>query len=229
MIFLNVKKVPSLKKQVYSYLRELILNSELELGKLYSDQWVANNFGVSRTPVREAVLQLQHESLVDIVPYRGFIVKIISEAEIIDILQLRESIEGYCIKKLMQCKETSPDTFKKTLNKLKKTILLQEKAGRNLDSKEFWDADRLLHESIVGHCNNKCFNDIYNSHRDKMKIIGFETLKDKSRIYSALTEHNAIIAAIEKGSVHDAYEETSRHINNTRSLMMKALEKYNKE
>ncbi|KUO52754.1 MAG: hypothetical protein APF76_14225 [Desulfitibacter sp. BRH_c19] len=224
---MHIKKAPSLKEQVYSYLRESILNLELEVDKLYSDQWVANNIGVSRTPVREAVLQLQHEGLVDIVPYRGFIVKMISTEEIIDVFQLREAIEGFCIKHLIRCKETHSVAFNKSLYKLKESLLFQEKASKNESSNEFWDADRLFHESIIKHSNNKCFNDIYKSHRDKIQIISLETLKDKSRIYSALSEHNAIVASIENGSEDDAYQKILDHLSSTKSLMMKSLDKRN--
>ncbi|MBS3969814.1 MAG: GntR family transcriptional regulator [Clostridia bacterium] len=223
----NIKKAPSLKEQVYDYLREAILNTDLEIGKLYSDQWVANNIGVSRTPVREAVLQLQHEGLIDVVPYRGFIIKMISKKEIIDIFQLREAIEGFSIRQLIISKKSSPGNFADLLHELKKAIKYQEIANQKEDSKDFWNADRLFHESIVKHCGNKCFNDIYRSHRDKIQLIALETLKDKNRLYSALSEHRVIVEAIEKGTELEAYEKIALHLHSTKSLIMKALEKYN--
>ncbi|MBZ4688579.1 MAG: hypothetical protein PWQ96_1688 [Clostridia bacterium] len=219
----SIKKAPSLKEQVYNYLREAIINDEFEMGKLYSDQWVADQLGVSRTPVREAVQQLKHEGLLEVVPYKGFKVKTLSETEINEVFEVRDAIEGFCIKKLIKNQDTRE--AKELLEKLEKIIAEQKKSYANNSRRDFWDTDRLFHSSIVSFSNNRILEDVYRSMGDKIKSIALETLRDETRLNTAFEEHVATLQYIKDGLINEAYEMNLRHLNNTKSLVMKALQK----
>jgi len=75
-------------------LRQLILGSELSPGDRISELWVVERLGVSRTPIRAALLRLQEEGLVEPIPSGGFAVRVFSEAEIRDSIELRGTLEG---------------------------------------------------------------------------------------------------------------------------------------
>ena len=75
-------------------LRELILGGELKPGSRISELWVAERLGVSRTPVRAALLRLQDEGLLEPIPSGGFAVRSFSEDEIRDAIELRGTVEG---------------------------------------------------------------------------------------------------------------------------------------
>lgn len=75
-------------------LRELILNGELSPGERVSELGIVERLGVSRTPVRVALVRLEEEGLVDCLPTGGFVVRAFSEADIVDAIQLRGVLEG---------------------------------------------------------------------------------------------------------------------------------------
>ncbi len=80
----------------YQTLRELVLNGEYGPGSRLKEAEIASRLGVSRTPVREALLQLEGEGLVELIPNRGAVVRELSRADVHEILVLRAILEAYC-------------------------------------------------------------------------------------------------------------------------------------
>ena len=70
---MEIRKPISLKKQAYEAIRTAVLQRELKRNLIYSEQWFADRFQISRTPVREALLQLRNEGLIEVLPNRGVI------------------------------------------------------------------------------------------------------------------------------------------------------------
>ncbi|WP_366924413.1 GntR family transcriptional regulator [Metallumcola ferriviriculae] len=219
----NIKKVPSLKEQVYNYLKQALLNNEFELGKLYSDQWVAGQLGVSRTPVREAVQQLKHEGFVKVVPYKGFTAKTISEKEIEEVFEAREAIEGFCIKKLVNNHQSRAAGHVR--QKLEEIIAGQETSAQNNERNKFWEMDSNFHQCIVNYSDNTILVNLYQSLGDKISRIALETLKENNRLTTALQEHKKTLEFINKEELLEAYESNYRHLLSTKALMMEALKK----
>lgn len=79
-------------------LRELILGGELAPGARISEVWVAEHLGVSRTPIRAALIRLQEEGLVEPIPSGGFAVRSFAESEISDSIELRGTMEGLAVR-----------------------------------------------------------------------------------------------------------------------------------
>ena len=94
MKFITKLQRISLKAQVYEYLKQAIINGDLKVGEIYSEQYFADKLSISRTPVREAILQLQHENMVEVKANRGIIVKPLLLDEIKKIIETRLAIEG---------------------------------------------------------------------------------------------------------------------------------------
>ena len=82
------------KNEVYSDLRSRIVNFTLLPGDRVSDKEIANELAISRTPVREALVRLSGEGLVQAIPNRGFRVKVFTLKEIEDLYTFRESLEN---------------------------------------------------------------------------------------------------------------------------------------
>lgn len=80
----------------YQSLRDLVLNGEFGSGSRLKEAEIASRLGVSRTPVREALLQLEGEGLVELIPNRGAVVRELSRADVDEILVLRAILEAYC-------------------------------------------------------------------------------------------------------------------------------------
>ena len=88
MKFITKLQRISLKAQVYEYLKQAIINGDLKVGEIYSEQYFADKLSISRTPVREAILQLQHENMVEVKANRGIIVKPLLLDEIKKIIEI---------------------------------------------------------------------------------------------------------------------------------------------
>ncbi len=87
----------SLRDRAYRYLREKMLSGELPPGTRVSEEALAGEIGISRTPVREAVKQMAHEGLLEAVPRVGTIVREPDRREIEELYELREALEGYAV------------------------------------------------------------------------------------------------------------------------------------
>lgn len=95
-LVVDVKQGASASQTVRALLglRELILGGELAAGARISELWVVERLGVSRTPVRAALIRLQEEGLLELIPSGGYAVRLFSEHEIRDAIELRGTLEG---------------------------------------------------------------------------------------------------------------------------------------
>ena len=84
----------NLRDQVYDILKRRIIFREIESGKKINEEELAQALGVSRTPIRETLVRLEHEGIVKIIPRRGAFVVSQSIEKVIDLLQVREVLEG---------------------------------------------------------------------------------------------------------------------------------------
>lgn len=213
---------PTLKEQVYNYLKKAIINGELQFGNFYSVQLVASRLGISRSPVREAVQQLQHEGLVEVYPYKGFTIKTISPAVIEEVFEVREAIESFCIKKVLN--EYGSPQFDELVVKLKDMLLEQKKAtGSAKEPMDYWKLDKGFHRLIIDFCNNKTIKQVYESISDKISSIALATLQDRKRFETASEEHEAILNKLKEGSL-EAISVNLIHLTSTKKLVLKTLE-----
>ena len=95
-----MKEPQLLQTKAYDYLINLIKKGELETDKIYSLNQLAKEAGFSKTPFRDAVLRLEQERYIDILPSRGFTLHKMSKEDIIETYQMRNAIEIYCSKQL---------------------------------------------------------------------------------------------------------------------------------
>ena len=84
----------NLRDQVYDILKKRIIFREIESGGKINEEELAKSLGVSRTPIRETLLRLEHEGIVKIIPRRGAFVVSQSKEKVIDLFQVREVLEG---------------------------------------------------------------------------------------------------------------------------------------
>lgn len=213
---------PTLKEQVYEHLKKAIINGELQFGNFYSVQWVASQLGISRSPVREAVQQLQHEGLVDVYPYKGFTIKTISPSVIEEVFEVREAIESFCIKKVLN--EYGSPQFEELIAELREKIEEQKNASTTAkEPMDYWKLDKGFHRLIIDFCNNKTLKQVYESISDKISSIALATLQDRKRFGTASEEHEAILRELEKGSL-EAISVNLVHLTSTKELVLNTLE-----
>ena len=172
--------------------------------------------------MREAVQQLQHEGLVDVFPYKGFIIKTISPAIIEEVFEVREAIESFCIKKVLN--DHGSPQFDELIVKLKDMLQKQKNATTLAqEPMDYWKLDKGFHRLIIDFCNNKTLKQVYESISDKISSIALATLQDRKRFETASEEHEAILRQLKEGSL-EAVSVNLLHLNSTKELVLNTLE-----
>jgi DNA-binding GntR family transcriptional regulator len=137
--FQPLDKPESLAKLAYDAILDSILDCRLSSDEIHNEKEVAKDLGISRTPVREALLELSFQGFVKFLPRKGFIVRRFNENDIIEIFELRTAIEVMAIEKVARL-SPRPD-----LAKIRKTLDVQRDAVWRDDFDAFIEADRSFH------------------------------------------------------------------------------------
>ncbi len=208
-------KIP-LQEYAYKKCQELIGSGELAPGQLYSESAMSKQLGISRTPLRTALQQLEREGLIIRLPQRGFYVYQFEEKDIEELFAIRKAIEGYAVEQLAKIKSQID------LKQARKHLNAQEEARQTDDYSIFIREDRKFHENIVSALNNKRLVTIYSDLRQSIELIGLKRFKMNSQRNQSIAEHKAIIKAIEKGDPVAARQAVYNHLD----MAMVSLKKY---
>jgi len=217
VVFYILQRI-SLKDQVYDYLKKAIMNGELASGEIYSEQYFATNLNISRTPVREAILQLKQENLLEIYPSRGVMIKPMSFEELKKILQVRIAIEGYSAMYL--ARNIHKEDAQELLSNLEEYLNL-EKDVKNRKEKafEFMRADVDFHFGIINYTNNEYFVTTIQTLRSRIERVIFKSLQKDFRMGDAVSEHQELFECIKRGDEHGAFASFQQHMQNTEELL----------
>jgi DNA-binding GntR family transcriptional regulator len=178
---------------------------------------IALKMGVSRTPVREAIRMLSDEGLVLLIPRRGAQVAQISRQELMDVLEIRESLE--ILATSLACERITEEQ-KKILEKTAEGFRTSK--GRPIT--EIAEADVAFHEAIYKASGNKRLVSILNNLREQMYRFRLEYLKHGEGIHEDLVrEHTQILEAICARNVEKATECIKEHIEKQRETIENAL------
>ncbi len=217
VVFYILQRI-SLKDQVYDYLKKAIINGELECGEIYSEQFFATTLNISRTPVREAILQLKQEKLLDIYPSRGIIIKSMSLEELRKILQVRVAIEGYSA--MFLARNIHKEDAQELLSNLAEYLKIEESANNNKkQSFDFMKVDVDFHFGIINYTNNEYFVTTIQTLRSRIESVIFKTLQKDSRMGDALNEHQQLFECIKSGDEYGAFASFQKHMQNTEKLL----------
>lgn len=202
-----------LQEQAYDHLKQMVLADKFERETFYSETRIAEELGISRTPIRDALQRLSHDGLIDIMPSKGFRIHKLTYDDIIDIYQIRCSIEGYC-SRLMTLHRKQPGA-QEALAKLEELV---EKQGRLLEEgnpvSELVELDYTFHLDIIAYSGNSVFSQIYSNQMYRMRMITVEGQERESRRASSLAEHRELVNAMRKESVDTVYECILHHYQN---------------
>lgn len=198
----------SLKTQIYDYMIKLINDGQLENGVLYTEQKFADQLNVSRTPVREAVLQLAHDDLVTIRPNKGFVIREYTLSEISEYFQVREAIEGFC--GIEAAKTRGSRQWARLIERLEE-LVASEQEIINGSSGDFMTNDTEFHLSIVNYVGNSRMKSIMNDMRSRINRVGVVSFTVVGRKKVTLKEHSLILEAIKGESDINIYKAYSYH------------------
>jgi DNA-binding GntR family transcriptional regulator len=203
----------SLRSQALEQLRNGIVVGSLEAGSLHSEQSVAEKLGLSRTPIREALLQLASEGLVNFVPNRGVRVAPLDSEHLAYVLQFRAAIEGCGASRMAATRDAKGIARLDAELKRQRAII---KAGDRL---KWVTANMAFHAILAEYSENKLMVEAFAPLASHTKRLGYRMNHRTQRMRESLDEHSAIVDAIKRGDVDRARSMAEEHLYITTVLM----------
>lgn len=201
------KIVPAqLERRVYERLRDEIVSGVLQPGVQLVEARIADELGVSKTPVREALIRLQRDGLVAIEPYRGARVIEPSQDDMREILELRLLLECQVARDL--ARRRPPDVIE-TLEKSIETCKRALESGAHAD---LLDGLTAFSDIQAEACGNSRMAKLLVDLRSALLLIGRSSLRAPGRVQRSIAEHEAILRAIRAGDEEEAARATAEHV-----------------
>lgn len=204
----------SLKELAYQQIKNGLLTGKMPHGTVASVPLIAKKLGISRTPVREAFLDLEKEGLIRILPKKGAVASLISPEGKREIFLIRAALESMVVTRLADSITGAQiAALKEIFDRHKKTQ--RGEAGWD----EFIQIDREFHLTMASYAGFDKIRDILTNLRDLMELIGREALSSHGRREKIFKEHERILVALERKNKRAALQAIRRHLSETeRSL-----------
>ncbi|HZH61320.1 MAG TPA: GntR family transcriptional regulator [Metabacillus sp.] len=198
----------SITSQVTNAIRKAIVSGEYEPGQKLSEVNLAEYYQVSRTPVREALKQLEREGLVDIIPRVGTCVTKPTEKELNELFKVKEVLEG------LAARLVAENGREKDIEIMKESVVEMEEAIANSDNKQYVEANTRFHKAILEGAENSKLSFLLNLLLNQIPYNRYVylTIEDPNRLKKSLSEHKAILAAIENGDQEQAEKTMREHV-----------------
>ncbi len=202
----------NLSEQIARVLRAALVSGQLVPGITYSVPSLAEEFGVSVMPVREAMLALVQQGLMTPVRNRGFRVVELSPKELDDILRVRLLLEVPAT--LEAATQVTPAALR-SLRTLARAITRHARAGALV---EYIEADRRFHAALIALADNPRLTELVDDLRARARLTALGTLSEHGDLVASAREHVAILDAIEAGDAARLRSLMDRHIRHTRGV-----------
>ena len=206
----------NLRQQAYDAIKRAILDSRYAPGSLLSENQLADELSISRTPIREALRELSAGGLVRILPQRGIVVSELSLQDIVEVYQLREQLEGFATRMAAE-RLTAADRDGFAADH--RRALAHMNAGR---SRQGYDASILMHARIIRLAQNARLDRFMSQLADQTHRFGLLTLR-AGRGQSALREHGEIIESLLAGEAGEAETRMRSHLRADRDMAMRLI------
>ena len=212
---LEIRNYKPLGEVVFEYLRNAILAGELKPGERLMEVTLAEQLGVSRTPVREAIRKLEKESFVIMIPRKGAYVADLTKKDIMEVLEIRKELEGFAAALAAERMALSEkEALGKVVERFNESLI-------SMDKKSMIECDNEFHSLIFEATKNqRLINIIYDLHDQfqRFRLIYFNEFNNYKEIQAS---HNRIFDAIIKKDVKGARSEAESHVESIRLLVNK--------
>ncbi len=205
----------SLSSKVYHSIRNDILSGKYMPGDELKEKNIGDELGVSRTPVREALRQLDLEGLISIVPNKGAFVEGVSLNDIRDIYEIRALLEGLCAKWAVD------NITDELMAEMEENIYLSEFHESKGNKKQILLLDNRFHEILYEASGSKELKKVLKDYHDYVGRVRQVTLAESNRAKNSVKEHKQICEAIKAKDAMMAQKYASDHINSSKENMKK--------
>jgi DNA-binding GntR family transcriptional regulator len=214
----NVQKKRTAKETVFQILKERIMRQELRAGDALPEAALAHSLGVSRTPVREAILQLQKEGLVEVIPNRGAYVTFITLRELKNVMQLLQILEGAAVELAFEHLDMN------RLKALERELVSLKERGPGVSHEETSKPGMQVHDLILQSCGNEKIFRTTSNIREQIRALSRTAIKKiPGRALESVEEHLKIIRAINAGDRSAAKSATLEHLGKMYEILTQII------
>lgn len=199
----------SLSSRVFHTIRENILSGKYVTEEELKEKTIGEELGVSRTPVREALRQLELEGLVTIIPNKGAYVVGISQKDIRDIYEIRSRLEGLC------ASWAAVNITKEQLDELEENIYLSDFHSAKGNSEQVVELDNKFHEILYNASASKELRHVLLDFHHYVQRVRKITLAVPERAIDSNKEHRKIVEALKSRDAAQAEKLANVHMMNT--------------
>ncbi len=212
---MNIKEKSylSLGEKVFYQLRDEIISGKIVEGEKLVEVQLAKKLSVSRTPVREALRRLEKEGFIKVTPHIGAFIKVVTEKDIEEYLEVREALETKAIQ--LACIKQN----KEYISKLESTQKKMRKIVDDNKVEKMAQLDEKFHEYIFLATENDLLYKTFNNIRDQMYRYRVLYLKNETNHKKILEEHEIILDSIKNENIDDGIKYINKHIKNQKEKM----------
>ncbi|MCB7303220.1 GntR family transcriptional regulator [Bariatricus massiliensis] len=196
----------SLRSRVFQSIRDDILKGKYSEKEELREATLGKELGVSRTPVREALRQLELEGLVEIVPNKGAYVTGISQKDVHDIYMIRSMLEGLCAR--WAAEHITPEQ----LEALEEVILLAEYHVEKGHSAQMTELDGKFHQILYDACESRILEHVLSDFHKYVQLTRRKSVRTEDRARKSIEEHREMLEAIRAKDVERAERLANVHI-----------------
>lgn len=206
-----------LGEMVYESLRDAIINQVLKPGERLMETDLAEEMGVSRTPVREAIRKLEQEGYVIMIPRKGAYVAGLSIKDIHEVFEIRGALEA------LAAGLAAERATQEEIEEMERNIVLEASHFESSDLIKTIEVDTKFHELIFKASKNDRLLSMINNLREQVQRFRTTTLAVSGRMKFALEEHRRIVEAIAARDVQLAQQMAKEHIESAENALLEVI------
>lgn len=204
---------------VYEALRDAIISRVLKPGERLMETELAEEMGVSRTPVREAMRKLELESYIVMIPRKGAYVAGLSIRDITNLFEIRGALES------LAAGLAASRATKEEIEEMERSLAMEANHFKSGDVLKTIEVDTKFHELIYKASQNIRLQNLIIDLCDQIQRYRTTSLAVPGRMKFALTEHRRIVEAIADGNVYEAQTATKEHIESAENVLLEVISK----
>lgn len=212
---LVIRGPKTIRRKIYDFLREQLLSGEIQPHQHLIESKIAKEVGVSRTPIREALHNLELEGLVESIPRVGYVVKPVRGEEVEEICEIRMVIEGLAARWAME------KAYKKLVQELERNISIAEENTSRGDVKAFVDIDARFHEIIAKFSGSKRLLELSQTLRRHMLRYRIQSIYSVDNVLRAIEGHKGILRAIKKKNLDEVNRAIQFHMEQSKKDILR--------
>ena len=208
IVDLKIRDYKNAREAAFEKIKEAIIKGHFKPGEKLVEQTLAQEMGVSRTPVREAIRRLEAEGFVVSIPRKGVVVSRADKEEIVQLYSIRAELEGLAARWAIE------NADEDDIRKLDEAISRMEETAASGDLNGVVQSNALFHDAIAQASKSRILCTLLKTLQDNIQRFRFQSLHLPGRPEAALAEHKEIVAAIKEKKTEEADRLLKEHLQN---------------